>query len=270
MNLFESLIRQIQFKDGVDIFIVATLIYQVLLIIRGTRAVQMLIGVFALFLLFWIGQRYELYSLNWVLSNIFDSLLIIVIIVFQEQIRTAFANIGSGGRFFEGIRQATVEKEIHELIDVIAVLQKKNVGALIVIERNNGLENYSDSGSRLDAEMHSDLLYSIFQTHSPLHDGAVIISKGRIRAAGCFLPLSKRMDIDRGFGTRHRAALGVSENTDAIAITVSEETGKIHLCHSGKFEFFKDATQMGSALKLLMRKEKGMKSKGFMEARKDV
>jgi diadenylate cyclase len=269
MELFESLMRQIEFKDGVDILIVATLIYQILLIIRGTRAVQMLIGFFAMTLLFWLGQRYELYSLNWILSNIFDSLLIIVVIVFQEQIRMAFANIGSGGRFFEGIGQVSVEEGLNELVDVVAVLQKKKIGALIVLERRNGLENYADSGSRLDAELHSDLLFSIFQTHSPLHDGAVIVSKGRIRAAGCFLPLSKRMDIDRGFGTRHRAALGISENSDAIAITVSEETGKIHICHSGKYENYKDAAQMGSALKFLLKKEKVMKG-NFLEAGKDA
>lgn len=225
--------QQIQLKDFVDILIVSILIYQVLSIVRGTRALQMLIGVGALAGLFGIGISYNLYALNWILNHFFDSFFIILIVLFQDEIRLALANFGSGGKVFGGFVDKESQLEIEEIIEACSDMSRKKVGGLIVFERQNGLLNYIASGTRIEGNIHSDLIYAIFQQSSPLHDGAIIISKGIIAAAGCFLPISKNLGLDKRLGTRHRAALGITEVTDAVAVVISEETGKISLCING-------------------------------------
>jgi diadenylate cyclase len=246
----------INFKDLIDIFIVAVIIYQLLLIVRGTKAVQMIMGLVVLFGLFWLGISFKLYSLNWVLAHFFDSFFIIVVILFQDQFRNALASVGTKKNLLSFFAKQEYEFEMDEIIEVCGAMSREKIGALIVLERANGLLNYVNTGTRLDARIHSDLIYAIFESSSSLHDGALIIQSGRIASAGCFLPLSKNFDIERHLGTRHRAALGLSEVTDAIVITVSEETGKINLCVEGVFYFCKTENELGQYLRHIWNNEK--------------
>ncbi len=220
-------------KDAFDIGIVALMVYQVLKIVHGTRAVQMIFGLFFLAVLYAIGVSYSLYTLNWILDHFFDYFFIIFIILFQDQLRSALANFGIRRSVFSFFDRSGVITDIEEIINSTSKLSSQRTGALIVLERENGLENYVETGTRLSSELHSELLQTIFLPKSPLHDGAVIIRENKILAAGCFLPLSKNVEVDRNFGTRHRAAIGVSEVSDAAVIVVSEETGAINFCLDG-------------------------------------
>lgn len=234
MSYLGTYFESFNFNDLLDILSVAFIVYRFLLIVQGTRAVQMLVGIAALATLYWFSLSYELYSLNWLLNYFFEYFFVIIIILFQDQIRTALVSFGEA-RWF-GRKQGTLyNQQVEEVITACSALSREKTGALIVFEKNHGLLNYSLTGTRLDARVHSDILYSIFQSNSPLHDGAVIIFDNRIQSAGCFLPLSKNVEIDRHLGTRHRAALGVSELSDAVVIIVSEETGKISLTQQGIF-----------------------------------
>jgi diadenylate cyclase len=230
------LLANFRFVDLLDMSVVALLIYRFLLIVQGTRAYQMLFGIVALALLWWFSRYYELYSVSWILQNFFDYLFIILIVLFQEQIRSALVSITST-RFFGKNDNTKFDQQIEEVVAACIALSRERTGALIVFEKNHGLLNYSSTGTRLDSRIHSDIIYSIFHTKSPLHDGAIIIFNGLIQAAGCFLPLSKNVEIDRHYGTRHRAALGITEVSDAVVVTVSEETGRINICYNGIFHY---------------------------------
>jgi diadenylate cyclase len=256
LNSVEILLGQVGFKDAVDILIVAVLIYQALLIIHGTRAVQILIGIGFLFILFWIGLTFKFYSLNWILAHFFDSFFIIAIVLFQDQIRAALASAGRGRNFNLLFGRKDTFMDFEELVEACGIMSREKVGALIVLERSNGLVNYIKTGSSLDGNIHSDMIYAIFQSASPLHDGAIVVSNGKLAAAGCFLPLSKNVEIDRHLGTRHRASLGITEMTDAISITVSEETGEIHISVSGTFYHCKNENVLRLYLKQLWHNEK--------------
>ena len=236
MQQLGILITNFRFLDLLDILVVAFIFYRFLIIIQGTRAYQMLFGIFALSILWWFSQSYELYSLSWILQSFFDYLFIILIVLFQDQIRSALVSITST-RFFGKNGRSKFDQQIEEVVAACTALSRERTGALIVFEKNHRLLNYASSGTRLDSRVHSDIIYSIFQTVSPLHDGAIIIFNGAIQAAGCFLPLSKNVEIDRHFGTRHRAALGITEISDAVVVTVSEETGKINVCYGGVFHY---------------------------------
>jgi len=251
-----GLIGHMGIKDVVDIFIVTFLIYQGLLIVYGTRAVQMLTGMGILVALFWIGHSYKLYSVNWLLDHFFDSFFIIAIILFQDQFRNALASFGTRQSFFGLFKHEVPGREINEIIEACQGLSREKIGALIVIERNHGLANYMATGTTLNSQLHADLLYAIFQSSSSLHDGAVIIDQGEIAAAGCFLPLTRNLEIDRHLGTRHRAALGISEDTDAVAVVVSEEKGNISLAVGGQFYSCDNSRSLRKYLKHLLNREK--------------
>jgi len=219
-------------SDLIDISVVGYIIYRFLIIIQGTRSVQMLLGLGSMAILFAISITFKLYSLNWVLNHFFEYFFIIIIIFFQDQIRNALVALGEA-RFFQTSRVSVIDSEIEEVVSASFLLSKEKTGALIVFEKNHGLLNYSSTGTRLNCQLHADLLYSLFQVRSPMHDGAIIIAHGKIQSVGCFLPLSKNTEVDRHMGSRHRAALGLSEVSDAIIVVVSEETGKVNLFHSG-------------------------------------
>lgn len=203
----------------------------------------MILGLMALGAVWFISKFYELYTLGWILHLFFDYLFIIVIVLFQDQIRSALVSF-SGTKFLGKGQKSKLDHQIEEVIDAAMILAKEKTGALIVFEKFHGLLNYSLTGTKLDANIHSDLLYSLFQPISPLHDGAVVIYNGVIQSAGCLLPLSKSSDLDRQYGTRHRAALGVTEVSDAVVLIVSEETGKISLCYNTKFYPIKSEEQL--------------------------
>lgn len=249
MSFFSSFINHLNIKDFIDILVVSILIYQLLLIVRGTKAAQMIVGLGVLFGLFWLGITFKLYSLNWVLAHFFDSFFVIVVILFQDQFRNALASVGTRRNILNIFTKDEHDFEIDEIVEACGALSREKIGALIVIERTHGLLNYANTGTRLDSRIHSDIIYSIFESSSSLHDGAIIIQNSKLSAAGCFLPLSKNFDIERHLGTRHRAALGLTEVTDALVITVSEENGKINLCVEGIFYLCKSEKELGQYLR---------------------
>ncbi len=248
MQQLGTLFANFRMIDLLDISVVAVIIYRILTVVQGTRAFQILFGIMALSALWWFSQSYELYSLSWVMQNFFDYLFIILIVLFQDQIKSALIAISSA-RFFGRNGRSKFDEQIEEVVVASSALSREKTGALIVFEKHHGLLNYSSSGTRLDSRIHSDIIYSIFQAKSPLHDGAIIIYNGIIQAAGCFLPLSKNVEIDRHYGTRHRAALGITELSDAVVVTVSEETGKINICYNGVFHFMQNEEQLRKYLR---------------------
>ncbi|HLB91563.1 MAG TPA: diadenylate cyclase CdaA [Terriglobales bacterium] len=218
----------------IDILLVAFLIYQFLVLVRGTRAAPMLVGVAALALAFYFARLGELRTLNWLLSTLLPYIVFALIVVFQSEIRHALANLGSR---ISLMRSSNSVADVYDDIVLAANLFSQNqTGALIVIEREIGLRTYIESGVALDARLSYDLLATIFRPSAPLHDGAVIVQRDRVAAAACFLPLSMNPVLSIQLGTRHRAAIGITEETDAVAVIVSEETGTISLAIAGTIE----------------------------------
>ncbi len=219
---------------ALDILLVAVVIYQVLVMIRGTRAAPMLAGVAVVAIIFYLAGIGELTTLNWLISRLAPYVLFALIVVFQSEIRHLLANVGRRLRFGRG---STSESDTYDDIVLAANLfSQHQTGALIVIEREIGLRTYIESGVPLDARLSYDLLATIFRPSAPLHDGAVIVQKERVAAAACFLPLSMNPVLSTQLGTRHRAGMGITEETDAIAVIVSEETGAISIAVGGKIE----------------------------------
>src|SRR5712671_1939187 len=217
-----------------DIVLVAILIYQFLVLVRGTRAAPMLVGVAALGLAFYFARLGDLRTLNWLLSTLLPFVVFALIVVFQSEIRRALANLGSR---ISLMRSSSSVVDVYDDIVLAANLfLQHQTGALIVIEREIGLRTYIESGVAMDAKLSYDLLATIFRPSAPLHDGAVIIQKDRLAAAACFLPLSMNPVLSTQMGTRHRAGIGITEETDAIAVIVSEETGAISMAVGGSIE----------------------------------
>ena len=217
-----------------DIVLVAILIYQFLMLVRGTRAAPMLIGVAILGLAFYFARLGELRTLTWLLSTLLPYIVFALIVVFQSEIRHALANLGSR---ISRMRSSSSAADVYDDIVLAANLFSQNqTGALIVIEREIGLRTYIESGVAMDARLSYDLLATIFRPSAPLHDGAVIVQRDRIAAAACFLPLSMNPVLSTQLGTRHRAGIGITEETDAVAVIVSEETGTISVAVGGHIE----------------------------------
>jgi len=259
--------ENINVTDILDISIVAFIIFRFLFIVQGTRAVQMLVGICGLASLYWFSISYQLYSLNWLLNHFFDYFFLILIILFQDQIRGALVSLGET-KFFGRRKRIKYNVQIEEVTNACSALSRERVGALIVFERDQGLLNYALTGTKIECSIHSDILYTLFQTNSPLHDGAVIITDGKIYSAGSFLPLSKSVNIDSHFGTRHRAALGVSEVSDAVVVIVSEETGNINICYEGQFYRMSDEDELRRVLRkyLVVEAESEKDQKSFLGA----
>ena len=221
--------------DIFDVIIVAFLFYRLFLLVRGTRATQMFIGLFLLIILSFVVQWLNLNALNWILTSLKTVWVIAFVILFQPELRKALTQIGQNrilGLFIKVEGSTTVS----EIVKSCHKLAQSAIGAIIVIEQDVGLRNYIETGTPLDAKVTSELLVSIFTPPGPLHDGAVIIEKNRVVAAGCILPLSQNPRLARSLGTRHRAGLGLSEETDSIVIIVSEETSSISLAVGGKLK----------------------------------
>src|SRR6185436_18631509 len=196
---------------------------------RGTRAVQMAAGSLLILGLFYLSRLAPLQTLNWMIRNMLVYVVFAAVVIFQSDIRRALAHFGQAPFFRYFNRQEAADETIEEVVAAVTMLAGKKTGAIIAIERAIGLRNYIESGIPLDATLTNDLLVTIFQPKSPLHDGAVIVQEGRVAAAACFLPLTVNPRINRELGTRHRAAIGLTEEGDAVAIVVSEETGQIGL-----------------------------------------
>jgi len=219
---------------ALDILLVAVIIYEVLVMIRGTRAAPMLAGLAAVAAAFYLARIGELVTLNWLVSHLLPYVVFALIVVFQSEIRHVLSDVGRRVSFLRG---SSVEGDSYDDIVLAANLfSQHQTGALIVIEREIGLRTYIESGVPMDARLSYDLLATIFRPSAPLHDGAVIIQKDRLAAAACFLPLSMNPVLSTQMGTRHRAAIGITEETDAIAVVVSEESGAISMAVGGKIE----------------------------------
>lgn len=221
-----DIIRLIRWQDILDILLVATILYRVLLIIKGTKAAQMLIGIGVLFIALLFSKYLGLYTIDWIIQSLWAQIVLAVIILFQPEIRKALAQMGEA-RFLPSFASAEEMRSIEEIVRASVALSTRQIGALIVLEKETSLNDFIEMGTQLDAKVTHELLLSIFHPTSPIHDGAVIIRGNRVIAAGCFLPLTLSIDISKSFGTRHRAGIGLTEETDSVVIIISEETGSI-------------------------------------------
>ena len=251
ISFVKSTIGQFQILDLVDILITTILIYQLVILTRGTRAVQVMKGIGIIFVASRISSFLRLASLTWILNYLIGAGAIVLVILFQSEIRRALEQIGRS-RWFN--KNSLIEKPLpvaEEVCDALIALSKRKIGALIIIENQTMLNDYAQNGTLLDARITSALLQNIFEPNTPLHDGAVIIRKDRIVAAGCFLPLSENQAISRALGTRHRAAMGISEVSDSITFVVSEETANISAAQDGKLTRNLDEIAIMKLLKIV-------------------
>src|SRR5438046_6978164 len=251
MTWITTLLRRppIGWWDLVDILIVTVLIYEVLHLIRGTRAVQMGLGAGVLVALFYGSRWGHLETVNWLIRNLLTYLVFAVIVLFQSDIRRALAHLGRSPFFRYFAKPESAAESIEELVVAATMLSSKRIGAIIALERQIGLRNYIEGGIPLDAVLTYDLLVSIFQPSSPLHDGAAIIQDDRVAAAACFLPLTVNPKLSKELGSRHRAAIGLTEENDSVAIVVSEETGNISIVADGQIERGLDAEELRTRLR---------------------
>ena len=231
-----------------DIVVVAVIIYQLLVFIKGTRAVQMALGLALIVVFFYFSRWIALETVSWMVTNILPYFVFVIIVIFQHEIRRALVRFGQAP-LFGGFSTINRNEFYDEIVLAVKTLATNQTGALIVIERDIGLKTYIESGIALDAALSYDLLVSIFNPSVPLHDGAVIIQNRRIAAGACFLPLTVKPRLSKELGTRHRAAIGVTEETDAVAIVVSEETGAISFAHDGEMERYLDPDTLRQRLR---------------------
>jgi len=244
-------VSHISFTDVIDILIVAFITYRVLLLMRGTRGAQMTYGIIFLLLFYYATRAFHLTAVQWLLTNLLTYIVIAIIVLYQSEIRRGLAGIGKTpliGRH----RHHGNKEGYEEIILAATTLASKKIGALIVLERDIGLRNYAESGIALDAILTYDLVVTIFSPNTPLHDGAIIISHNRIISAGCFLPLTLDPYLSKELGTRHRAAIGITEETDAVAVIISEETGIISAAVGGKITRNLDGSALRATLMATM------------------
>lgn len=220
--------------------------YRTLLLMRGTRAFQSLVGLFLALMLYVLSGRLELYAVHWMLEKFFVYIVLAVIILFQSDIRRGLA--GAGGRLFPSFNSQPPQSAMEELLRASFTMASRRIGALVAIEREASLQEYADGGNRLDARVSGELLLAVFHPTSPLHDGAVVIQKDKVLAAKVFLPLSLSKDVSRFYGTRHRAAIGLTEETDAVVIIVSEERGTVGLVVAGEVQPVADVNELRERL----------------------
>jgi len=238
--------------DLVDILVVWILVYEVLKLIRGTRAVQMALGGCVIVALFYGSRWGRLETVNWLIRNMVGYIVFAVIVLFQSDIRRALAHLGRAPFFRYFAKPESAEESIEELVVAASMLSAQRIGAIIAIERQIGLRNYIEGGIPIDGTLTYDLLLSIFQPVSPLHDGAVIVRDDRVAAAACFLPLTVNPKLTKDLGSRHRAAIGLTEENDAVAIVVSEESGSVSVVADGQIERGLDPDALRARLRTLV------------------
>jgi len=256
--------------DVVDVLIVSVLIYAALKLIRGTRAMQMAIGSALVLLLFYISQLFPLQTVSWLINNVLAYVVFAAIVLFQSDIRRALSHLGRAPFFRYLARAEKVSDTIEEVVTASSLLAKSRTGAIIVFEREIGLRNYVESGIPIDAEVSYDLLTTIFQPKASMHDGAVILQEDRIAAAACFLPLTVNPKLDRDLGTRHRAAIGLTEECDAIGVIISEERGEISIARDGKLERALTPEDLRTRLQALLLQRRQKQSGAAQPIEQDV
>lgn len=238
--------ENVRWTDVIDIGILWYVVYRTLLLMRGTRAFQSLVGLLLALVLYVLSGRLDLYAIHWMLEKFFVYIVLAVIVLFQADIRRGLA--GAGGRLFPSFSSQPAQNALEELVRASFVMASRRIGALVAIEREASLQEYADGGNRMDARISSELLLAIFHPTSPLHDGAVVVQKEKILAAKVFLPLSLSKDVSRFYGTRHRAAIGLTEETDAVVLIVSEERGTVSLVVAGEVQPVADANELRERL----------------------
>ena len=267
--MFDAILNYRYIWDTLDILLVAFIIYYVLRLLEGTRALQVLFGFVLLIVLYYVSQR-GLFTLNWILGQFLGSIIIIIVILFQNDIRRGLAALGRRPFLLRISLGKSKELFSEEIVKAASYMANRRIGALIAIERNNSLADFIEIGMRIDALVSRELIISIFNPSSPLHDGGIIIVGNRILSAGSFFPLATDPDLERELGTRHRAAIGLSLETDALVIVVSEETGNISLAAGGEITRGLDATSLQNRLLDLLGIKRPKKNKpdrigGIME-----
>jgi diadenylate cyclase len=240
-------ISHMTWNDVLDILLVAIIIYQVLVLLRGTRGAQMALGTIFVIVFYYLSRRWQLETVQWILTNLFPYFFLAIIIIFQAEIRRGLMSIGKNP-FWRSLSPMRISDVYDEIVLTATSLSSQHIGALIVMEREIGLKNYIESGIALNSQLSYDLLITIFNPHTPLHDGAVIVQRDKIAAATCFLPLTLDPRLSKELGTRHRAAIGITEETDAVAVVVSEETGAISVAVGGNIERDLDGEKLKAIL----------------------
>lgn len=251
LQYLQELILNINIIHIIDIAVVAFAFYKVFMLIRETRAEQLIKGIILLLVAAKASQLLKLYTVYWILQNTMTVGVIALLIVFQPELRRALEYIGRSRLFTKSFIELEKEKTnetVEEIVEAVASLARQKIGALIVIEKETGLNEVVETGNRIDGLVSSGLLINIFIPNTPLHDGAVMIKEDKIKAAGCFLPLTENMNLSKDLGTRHRAALGISERSDAVAIVVSEETGAISAADKGSLSRYLDIKTLRTIL----------------------
>ena len=252
MGMIDEMMKNFRWVlDALDIALVAFIIYWIIILIKVTRAVQMLLGLAVILAVYIASQLTGLYTLQWLLDNFLTSIVLVIVVIFQSDIRRALMHVGRNP-FFADAAYREETQVINELVTAAVDLASKRMGALIVIERETGLKSFLEIGVEIDAKVTADLITAIFLPRSPIHDGALILQHGRLKKAGCFLPLSNNPDISKKLGTRHRAAIGLTEVVDAVVIVVSEETGKISAVVGGRITRDLDSTSLRRILTRLL------------------
>jgi diadenylate cyclase len=246
-DIRENLAHYRWFNDTVDIALVYYIFYRLLFIIKGTRAFQMLIGIGLIVLALIASRALEFYTLDWLLHSFWSQIVLAGVILFQPEIRRALAQVGER-RLFRSMSPVEGSKYVEETVKAAVSMANKRIGALIVLERDTDLTTIVEMGIELDAKVTKEILVSIFLPYSPIHDGAAIIRGGRIIAAGCFLPLTLSSNLSKALGTRHRAAVGLTEESDAVVVVVSEETGEISVVSNGSIEHTLETPALRKAL----------------------
>ena len=253
-NFLWNLIHQPTLVDFIDIAIIAFLIYQLVLITKQTRAMQVLKGLAILIVASYLSEVIGLTALNWLLRSILNNGMIVLLILFQPELKKALEQIGRSTHLERTEMHDESERIVEEITQCLLRLSKRRVGALIVFEEKTGLKDICETGTAIDSVISAPLLENIFEPNTPLHDGAVIIRQDRVAAAACVLPLCES-EISRDLGTRHRAGLGVSENTDATVLIVSEETGIISMAKGGRLTRHMDAESIRKLLRGMYHEE---------------
>jgi len=242
-------------KTVVEITILWFMIYKIIVFLKDTKAVYAIRAIIFLIVFFFLCQRFGLDTLNWLMSKMFALSVLAVLIIFQQEFRQGLVQLGRRSLFSGGYKAEEAELVIREIAAAAAVMAKKKIGALIALQREMSLKNFIESGSILDSQVSSEILQAIFNEASPIHDGGVVVVAGRLSAAGCLFPLSDNPEIDKALGMRHRAGIGISEETDSVVVLVSEETGTISIALNGRLTKNLTKEELTTILKGLLKKK---------------
>ncbi len=259
IEMILAFISEIKINYIIDIAIIALVFYKLLGLIKETRAEQLVKGFIIILVISKLSEWAKLYAINYILQSTFTIGLIALVIIFQPELRKALEHLGRSQWLLSNNKKGSVEEQtraINEIVDAVSVMSRKKIGALIVVERLIGINDIIETGTTLDAQISADLLMNVFYPKSPLHDGAVIIKNNRLMAAGCLLPLSSNKYISKELGTRHRAAMGMTESSDALIVNVSEETGAISMAVEGKLQRFLDTSTLRDLMNQTLDKDK--------------